>query len=190
MPNLSAVAVLIIALVSALIGASVCYLLMRGQTVEVVERSAPPINHADGSVTAAKVTHRGPTKKAPSKPVGRDVRAFEAEILPDPVVCPSTGEVVQCRPVGVRIDWTELEDGLRGSIVAENGEVLDAADYPLAPWVQLAARKNLVQVQAFADGTKAASYSRKVLGRVWVGPSVLAPPDLPPIVGVTLGGEF
>lgn len=189
MPNLNAALLAFLMLASAILGAAACYWAMRGQTVEVVEQSAPPINHPDGSVTAAKVTRDPPRMAAPTKPKGRDVRTFEVEVLPDPVVCPSTGERVQCAPVALRLDYTEDPTGLRGSVAVTGGEILDAADYPLAPWVRLADRRNVVQLQAYTDGTKAASYSRKV-GRVWIGPALLLPAGMPAVLGATLGAEF
>lgn len=168
-----------------------CWMFTRKNFDLVPETYAPQIVHDAQNVTAARLTGSEPKKPQPKKPAGgRSVRVIEIDVLPEPVVCPATGEKIACKPVGLRIDIDDYGDHLSSSIVTEDGEILDAVEYPLSQYVKPAVRKNLLQAAVFSDGSKTATYSRKILGRAWVGGSVLLPNNEPAAAGITLGAEF
>ena len=90
----------------------------------VIETSAKPIDHDDGSSTMARVVDKQPETKAPTTDGGRLVATTEVVVKPDP---PVNGD---CLPVTVRVDLTESKDGgLRAHERVEGGETLEAVHY-------------------------------------------------------------
>lgn len=160
--NLNHCIALFVALALITIGLCIGYLIWGRQTVAIVEQRAPMVWHDDGSLTAQIDPGAKPDLPAPSSPPkGKLVRTLELtvkphrienkpQIPPENVVTDGSGDVQienNCSPVAVRIDWHEYPDGIRASIVAQGGELLDAVDIPYGPLIRPVARVWAVGVE-------------------------------------------
>lgn len=183
--NLNHYVALAVALALIAIGLCLGYLLWGRQTVAIVEQRAPMVWHDDESLTAQRDPGAKPDLPAPSSPPkGKLVRTLELTVKPNLVenkppapaenaVTDGSGEVQPentCAPVAVRIDWHEYPDGIRASIVAQGGELLDAVDIPYGPLIRPVARVWAVGVEK-REGETLLAVERD-FGRLRVGASV------------------
>jgi hypothetical protein len=165
------------------IGLCIGYLIWGRQTVTIVEKRAPMVWHDDGSLTAQRDPGAKPDLPEPSHPEGgKLIRTIELTVKPTqnkpPAVAENavtdwSGEVASentCAPVSVRIDLREYLDGIRASIVAKDGEVLDAVDIPHGALVRPVVRVWAVGVEK-RDGETLLAVDRDV-GRLRLGMSV------------------
>lgn len=127
----------ILALACGLLGLALGYAIWGTTDEVVIETPAPSVTWQDGSVTAARVVDAKPKLPAPSKPKGgKTIRTVEVTVKPDPVPEQGTKNTQPCEPVNLRIDLDQYKDGIRASVIAKNGSVVDAADYPISPLIQ------------------------------------------------------
>lgn len=177
MPRTEVIIATLILLVGIAIGIGIGYLIWGRQVVTVEETFQPPIVHDDGSVTAARVPGEKPRVAAPTKPKGKTTRVVEVEVKPDPVdlperrvggvLCPA--ERVECPPVRVRLDTTELGDGShRVSVQADGGEIIDAVDIPVGPTFVVKDRKWALGYERTPEGRNGVAIERDI-GALRVG---------------------
>jgi len=135
-----------LAIACGLLGLALGYAIWGTTDRVIIETPAPSVTWQDGSVTAARVVDTKPKLPAPSKPKGgKTIRTVEVTVQPVvkepltpafPVPEQGTKNTQDCLPVNLRIDLDQYKDGIRASVIAENGSVVDAADYPISPLIQ------------------------------------------------------
>jgi hypothetical protein len=76
----------------------------------------------------------------------------------------------ECPPVTVRMDMTAHDDGLRVSVVAEGGEILDAVDIPQSTIYMPRNTKHTVALEKIGS-TMTARYGYSI-GALDVGPAL------------------
>lgn len=151
----------------AVIGLCVGYLAWGRQVVAIEEKEAAPEWHDDGSLTAMRDPGANPALPAPTVPKGgRVVRTVEVTVKPDPMPEPAT----ECPPVTVRMDMTAHDDGLRVSMIAKGGEILDAIDIPRDVIYMPRNTKHTVALEKVGD-TMTARYGYSI-GSLDIGPAV------------------
>ena len=183
MPNLNHYVALFVACMLIAIGLCIGYLIWGRQTVTIVEKRAPMVWHDDGSLTAQRDPGAKPDLPEPSHPEGgKLIRTIELTVKPtqnkppevaENAVTDGSGEVASentCAPVSVRIDLREYPDGIRASIVANDGEVLDAVDIPHGALVRPVVRVWAVGVEK-REGETLLAVERDV-GRLRLGMSL------------------
>lgn len=183
MPNLNHYVALFVACILIAIGLCIGYLIWGRQTVTIVEKRAPMVWHDDGSLTAQRDPGAKPDLPEPSHlEGGKLIRTIEVTVKPTqnkpPEVAENaapdgSGEAASeniCAPVSVRIDLREYLDGIRASIIAKDGEVLDAVDIPHGALVRPVVRVWAVGVEK-RDGETLLAVDRDV-GRLRLGMSV------------------
>ena len=163
------------------IGACVTYLAVGRQVVAIEEKPAPMVWHDDGSVTPIRAPQAKPEMTAPSVPDGgRVIRTVEVTVLPThkPTITdhnqPKNDQISKtqdtCEPVKLRLDMTSHADGLRVSMRAEGGEILDAVDIPRDTIYMPRATRHVIALERNGDTTTARyGYS---IGALDVGPAV------------------
>lgn len=181
-----------------------CYLVWGRQTIEVVEAPAAPVWHDDGSLTAVRSPAAKPDLPETSAPPGGVlIRTVEVTVKPTPVIVPSdnpaqAGDYLpkagdySCPEVKVRLDLREYREGpdlgLRVSIRAEGGEVLDAVDIPRDTIYMQRQTENVVGLSRIGD-TTTVTYQRS-FGALDIGPAMTLPDGQRPGVGLSVGWRF
>jgi len=126
-------------LVLVAVGICIGYLIWGRQHQAIDEKPAPMVWHDDGSLTAIRAPSAKPSLPEPSVPEGgKVIRTIELTVKPTKKAeigktqDTNPGEIVpaDCAPVSVRVDMTAHDDGLRVSMRADGGEILDAVDIP------------------------------------------------------------
>jgi hypothetical protein len=179
------------------------YLIWGRQVVEIEEKPAPPVWHDDWSLTAIRDPKANPDLPAPSVPEGgRLVRTIELTVRPinvhkSPIngqisktQDTSSGEIApaDCPPVSVRLDMTQHDDGLRVSMRAEGGEILDAVDIPQTSIYIPRNTKHVVSIGKVGD-TYSARYGR-TFGALDVGLAADIPEGERPAYGGWIAYRF
>jgi hypothetical protein len=155
-----------LAIACGLLGLALGYAIWGRQTEVIIEAPAPSVTWQDGSVTAARVVNEKPKLPAPSKPKGgKPIRTVEVTV--QPVAKP---DAPPCEPVNLRIDLDQYKDGIRASVIAENGSVVDAADYPVSPLIRPVERPWSAGVEK--DGDNYRPVIQHDIGRLIVGATV------------------
>lgn len=166
-------------------GVCIGYMAWGRQVVPIVETKAVPEWHDDGSLTAMRDPAAKPVTPAPTVPKGvRVVRTVEVTVKPDPMPTPAT----ECPPVTVRMDMTAHDDGLRVSMVAQGGEILDAIDIPRDTIYMPRETKHVVGLERI-NGASVLRYGMS-FGALDVGPSVALNGDGRVSVGGWIGYRF
>lgn len=158
-----------LAIACGLLGLALGYAIWGRQTEVIIETPAPSVTWQDGSVTAARVTNKNPTLPAPSKPKGgKPVRTVEVTVQPVASKTPANG--IPCEKVNLRIDLDQYADGIRASVIAENGSVVDAVDYPVSPMIRPVLRPWSAGLEK--DGDNYRPVIQRDIGRLVVGATV------------------
>lgn len=170
-----------------------CYLVWGRQTIEVVEAPAAPVWHDDGSLTAVRSPAAKPDLPETSAPPGGVlIRTVEVTVRPDPVPATDTTPAVQCEPVKVRLDLREYREGpdlgVRASVRAEGGEVLDSVDIPRDSIYMPRHTENVVGLSRIGD-TTTVTYQRS-FGALDIGPALSFPDGQRPTFGGALNFRF
>jgi len=170
-----------------------CYLVWGRQTIEVVEAPAAPVWHDDGSLTAVRSPAAKPDLPETSAPEGGVlIRTVEVTVKPDPVPATDTTPAVQCEPVKIRLDMREYREGpdlgVRVSVRAEGGEVLDSVDIPRDSIYMPRHTENVVGLSRIGD-TTTLTYQRS-FGALDIGPAMTLPDGQRAGVGLSVGWRF
>lgn len=174
-----------------------CYLVWGRQAIEVVEAPAAAVWHDDGGMTAGRDPVAKPDLPETSAPPGGVlIRTVEVTVKPTPVIVPSDNPAqagdYSCPEVKVRLDLREYREGpdlgLRVSIRAEGGEVLDAVDIPRDTIYMPRHTENVVGLSRIGD-TTTVTYQRS-FGALDVGPALTFPDGQRPTFGGALNFRF
>jgi len=189
-----------------------CYLVWGRQTIEVVEAPAAPVWHDDGSLTAVRSPAAKPDLPETSAPEGGVlIRTVEVTVKPRPAAIhkspinsqnsqnnDSTKGLIEpisaqeCEPVKVRLDLREYREGpdlgLRVSVRAEGGEVLDSVDIPRDSIYMPRYTENVVGLSRIGD-TTTLTYQRS-FGALDIGPALSFPDGQRPTFGGALNFRF
>lgn len=182
-----------------------CYLVWGRQTIEVVEAAAAPVWHDDGSMTAWRYPDaKADLPETSAPPGGVLIRTVEVTVKPLPVVkdsltAPDSGtgntapkESAECQPVKIRLDLREYREGpdlgVRVSIRAEGGEILDSVDIPRDTIYMPRHTENVVGLSRIGD-TTTLTYQRS-FGALDIGPAAMFPDGQRPTFGGALNFRF
>lgn len=180
-----------------------CYLVWGWQTIEVVEAPAAPVRHDDGGMTAGRDPAAKPDLPETSAPEGGVlIRTVEVTVRPavkESLTTPGSGtgntaptESVECQPITVRLDLREYREGtdlgVRVSVRAEGGEILDSVDIPRDTIYMPRHTENVVGLSRIGD-TTTITYQRS-FGALDIGPAAMFPDGQRSGVGLSMGWRF
>lgn len=203
--NLNHAVALGIMLMLILSGVCIGYMVWGRQVFEIVEKPAAPVWHDDGGMTAGRDPAAKPDLPETSAPPGGVlIRTVEVTVRPRPVPREETAgtdtaapradaiAATECRPITVRLDMREYREGpdlgVRVSVRAEGGEVLDSVDIPRDSIYMPRYTKSVIGADRIGD-TTTVRYQRSI-GALDIGPALTFPDGQRAGVGLSVAWRF